>query len=79
MAVPLDNAFVRHALDAMTNGAAGAAGASSSGSSKSSANGSASLEVSPDNSDRASTPGSDEGSAIILQVSLGALRPCARA
>ncbi|KAJ1525077.1 hypothetical protein ONE63_009921 [Megalurothrips usitatus] len=62
--VPLDNAFTR-GLDLLANGANGAAAASNGSSGKSSVNGSASL--SPDNSDRASSPGSDDGSAIILQ------------
>ncbi|XP_052124262.1 osmotic avoidance abnormal protein 3-like isoform X2 [Frankliniella occidentalis] len=67
-AIPFDNAFVRHALDGLTNGVAATNGSGSKGSSsKSSANGSASLEASPENSDRASSPGSDDGSAIILQ------------
>lgn len=66
-AVPLDNAFMRHHLvEPTTNGLSNGTGASNSSSNKSSANGS----TSPDNSDHASSPGSDEGNAIILQVEL---------
>lgn len=66
-AVPLDNAFMRHSLlESTANGLSNGTATSNSSSNKSSANGS----TSPDNSDpdHASSPGSDEGNAIILQV-----------